>query len=46
MMLRMTPGEWTQKIFGAPNKNIDLVIRSEGGSKQVAAEISFAAENP
>jgi type 1 glutamine amidotransferase len=28
------------------NENVDLVIRLEGGSEQVTAEISFAAENP
>jgi hypothetical protein len=30
------------EIFGAPSvEDVDLSIRSEGGSEQVAAEISF-----
>jgi hypothetical protein len=37
-------GEWAQKKFLAhhlQNEDVDLAIRSEGGSKQVVVEISF-----
>jgi hypothetical protein len=45
-------GGWVDTNFlGAPSverrrRPRHLVIRSEGGSEQVAAEISFAVENP
>jgi hypothetical protein len=42
-------GGCTRKNFLArrpENEDVDLAIRSEGGGEQVAAEISFAAENP
>jgi hypothetical protein len=42
----MVVGGWASKISTAPeNEEVDLATRSEGGSEQVAVEISFVSSS-